>query len=984
MILDDYIELDASYKKKYGRNTVIFMQVGDFFELYAYTSEEADAAALIGADLPTICDMCNLQMTRKNKAIPDATKKNPYMAGFPLYILSKHVQTLTQNGYTVAVVKQVTPPPNPRREVTDVFSPGTQLNATQRDGNYLMVVYTDVMPNALEAVGLAAIDVSNGSSVVFETASTMDNVQAAQDEVVRWMQAFAPREVVFLGNKGSASVTAPTTTAQTCVHENWGNAAQFEKPAFQNETFEHAFKCSQRAGLLTPSEALGLETWGLARVALAALLQFVHEHNESLAKELEPPRFLAPTHHLHLDANSAQQLNIVGGVGSAGGSGFGFGGSKPLLTLLNKCGTAFGARLLRDRLMHPSTDVAELEVRYDAIARHMAQPEQTAAARRYLASVQDLERLARRLALQQFAPMEWPTLVASAHSGAAALEAVGSAIKPIRSFIKTITATLRLDECSKYALGDVKANVFARGVQPDLDALEDAMMASVDAIQRMANALSALVPGDATCVKVEINDRDGYVLTTTKRRWQTVCSNTATIAPELRTLMSEATAKPISASSTTVRLYHPSLAACSDQAVTAAAKLKAACTDAYKQWLATTCYAISKEVRSWIGPIADLDVSLTNAKCAMDYAYCRPSFSTVGAGAASHLKATQLRHPMIERFLTDVAYVPNDVSLGSNATLGNSPQGWLLYGMNAAGKSSLMKAIGLAVVMAQAGMYVAAEAFECTPFKHLFTRITASDNIYRGMSTFVVEMTELRNILQRADDRSLVLGDELCAGTEALSGLAIVSAGISELLKRSSTFVFATHLHDLVDIDVVKEALEAGKVRACHLHVEVMEVKEVKAEVDGRSNSALEACALVYDRTLREGIGHKTYGLEVCKGLGLPDSFIKQADAIRRTLMDVDASVVPSKGSRYNARVSSKTCGLCGQPATEVHHIQPQKTADARGFHGHVHKNHGSNLVALCEACHLKQHKSEGPKGEGANTITGYTKTTKGRVLTVV
>lgn len=947
MILDDYIEYDASYKNKYGRNTVIFMQVGDFFELYAYTNIEdtQDTNALIGADLPTICDMCNLQMTRKNKAIPDATKKNPYMAGFPLYILSKHVQTLTQNGYTVAVVKQVTSPPNPRREVTDVFSPGTQLNATQRDGNYLMVVYTDIMPNALEAVGLAAIDVSNGSSVVFETASTMDNVQAAQDEVVRWMQAFAPREVVFLGK--NATVAAPNTT---CVHENWGNAAQFEKPAFQNETFEHAFKCSQRAGLLTPSEALGLETWGLARVALAALLQFVHEHNESLAKELEPPRFLAPTHHLHLDANSAQQLNIVGASGS--------GGSKPLLALLNKCGTAFGARLLRDRLMHPSTDVTELEVRYDAIARHMAQPDQTAAARRYLASVQDLERLARRLALQQFAPMEWPALVASAHSGAAALEAVGSPSADIRTFIKTMTTTLRLDECSKYALGDVKANVFARGVQPDLDALEDAMMASVDAIQRMANALSALVPGDATCVKVEINDRDGYVLTTTKRRWQTICAQSP-IAPELRTLMSEATAKPISASSTTVRLYHPSLAACSDQAVTAAAKLKAACTDAYKQWLATTCGSASKEVRSWIGPIADLDVSLTNAKCAMDYAYCRPSFST----GNSHLKAMQLRHPMIERFLTDVAYVPNDVSLGADS----GPQGWLLYGMNAAGKSSLMKAIGLAVVMAQAGMYVAAEAFECTPFRHLFTRITASDNIYRGMSTFVVEMTELRNILQRADDRSLVLGDELCAGTEALSGLAIVSAGISELLKRSSTFVFATHLHDLVDIDVVKEALEAGKVRACHLHVEVDVEK-----------------GLIYDRTLREGIGHKTYGLEVCKGLGLPDSFIKQADDIRRTLMDIDATIAPTKGSRYNARVSSKTCGLCGQPATEVHHIQPQKTADARGFHGHVHKNHGSNLVALCEACHLKQHKREGPKGEGPHTITGYTKTTKGRVLTVL
>jgi len=148
MILDDYIDYDLSYKKKYGPKTIIFMQVGDFFELYAYTKEGDDEClgALIGADLPAICDLCNLQMTRKNKAIPEATKKNPYMAGFPLYIISKHIQTLTQNGYTVAVVKQITAPPNPVREVTDVFSPGTLLNATRREGNYLMVIYTVALP----------------------------------------------------------------------------------------------------------------------------------------------------------------------------------------------------------------------------------------------------------------------------------------------------------------------------------------------------------------------------------------------------------------------------------------------------------------------------------------------------------------------------------------------------------------------------------------------------------------------------------------------------------------------------------------------------------------------------------------------------------------------------------------------------------------------------------------------------------------------
>jgi|APGre2960657373_1045057.scaffolds.fasta_scaffold00429_6 DNA mismatch repair protein MutS len=957
MILDDYIDYDLSYKKKYGPKTIIFMQVGDFFELYAYTKEGDDEClgALIGADLPAICDLCNLQMTRKNKAIPEATKKNPYMAGFPLYIISKHIQTLTQNGYTVAVVKQITAPPNPVREVTDVFSPGTLLNATRREGNYLMVIYTVALPCApdLQAVGLAAIDVTNGSSTVYETASTLDNVHASQDEVTRWMQVFAPREAVFLGKAGI--MMAPVSS--TCIHEDWGNdprmASLFEKPSFQNETFEHAFNCSKWAGLLTPSEALGLETWGLARVALTALLQFVHEHNEMLAKELEPPRFLSSIHHLHLDSNSAQQLNIV----ASGDSG------KPLLALLNRCSTAFGARLLRDRLMHPSTNVVELEARYEAIDGHMAEPQQSAAARRYLASVQDLERLARRLVLKQFSPMEWPTLVASAHAGAAALQAVGAPTthEQIRTFIKSITATLRLDECSKYAISDIKTNVFEHGILPDVDALEHTMMTSVDALQRVANALSAMVPGDATCVKVEINERDGYVLTTTKRRWQTICAQPvpdSPLAANLRVLLNEVLAKPISASSTTVRLHHPSLAAASDLAVGAAARLKAACTEAYKQWLNTSSGPMSKEVKSWVRPIAELDVSLTNAKNASEFAYCRPILFQQDA---SHIKASRLRHPMIERFLSDVAYVPNDVLLGTDQSM---PNGWLLYGMNAAGKSSLMKAIGLAVVMAQAGMYVAAEAFECTPFQQLFTRITSSDNIYRGLSTFVVEMTELRNILQRANDKSLVLGDELCAGTEALSGLAIVSAGLNELLKRSSTFVFATHLHDLIEIDIVKAALEAGKVRACHLHVECEP----------------ESGSLVYDRSLREGIGHKTYGLEVCRGLGLPDSFLKQADITRRVLMNVEPLISASKGSRYNHLVASRTCGLCGKAATEVHHIQHQNTADARGFHGHVHKNHGSNLVALCEACHLKQH---GHGGNASSIITGYTKTTQGRILAV-
>ncbi|MFN9955062.1 MAG: MutS-related protein, partial [bacterium] len=120
-----------------------------------------------------------------------------------------------------------------------------------------------------------------------------------------------------------------------------------------------------------------------------------------------------------------------------------------------------------------------------------------------------------------------------------------------------------------------------------------------------------------------------------------------------------------------------------------------------------------------------------------------------------------LRHPIIERLITNVEYIGNDISLNQN--------GILLYGINASGKSSLMKALGLAIIMVQSGMYVPATSFEFSPYHHIFTRICGNDDIYRGMSSFVVEMSELRNILQRADERSLVIGDEICCGTEAIS-----------------------------------------------------------------------------------------------------------------------------------------------------------------------------------------------------------------------
>jgi DNA mismatch repair protein MutS len=271
-----------------------------------------------------------------------------------------------------------------------------------------------------------------------------------------------------------------------------------------------------------------------------------------------------------------------------------------------------------------------------------------------------------------------------------------------------------------------------------------------------------------------------------------------------------------------------------------------------------------------------------------------------------------------------------------------------------------MKSIGLATIMASAGMFVPATSFEFYPFEYIFTRIPCGDNIMKGQSTFTNEIAELRNIIKRADGRSLVIGDELCSGTESVSAMSIVAAGIIELTKRDTCFIFASHLHDIVNIAKVK-ALVPNDLRVCHLSVEYDEATK----------------KLIYDRQLKEGQGRTLYGLEVCKALDLPDDFMSCANEIRQELLDIEKGLLSGKKSRYNSLLYKDGCKICGAKSDiEVHHIQEQFKADAKGYVNGIHKNTLFNLVCVCGSCHDKIHN-------GKLSIAGYVRTTNGTELVV-
>ena len=252
--------------------------------------------------------------------------------------------------------------------------------------------------------------------------------------------------------------------------------------------------------------------------------------------------------------------------------------------------------------------------------------------------------------------------------------------------------------------------------------------------------------------------------------------------------------------------------------------------------------------------------------------------------------------------------------------------------------STLMKSIGIAVIMAQTGMYVPCASMKWSPFDSLFTKIGSRDNIWKGKSTFISEMNDLKHIIDRSSNKSLVLCDELTSGTESYSASAIVASTLGTLLEKNSKFIMTTHLHTLKQFT---DLMSHQQLRVMHFSMEYNK----------------EDNKLHFDRVLREGSGKSIYGLEIAEYLGFSTDFLKDAFQYRSRLDPSSEQIQPQKRSRYNSKKWMTGCQKCGSTTDlHTHHIQPQQLATKDGYIGTYHKNKLSNLMVLCQACHNEEH----------------------------
>lgn len=346
--------------------------------------------------------------------------------------------------------------------------------------------------------------------------------------------------------------------------------------------------------------------------------------------------------------------------------------------------------------------------------------------------------------------------------------------------------------------------------------------------------------------------------------------------------------------------------------------------------------------------IGQLDLLQTRCYNAVKWNYCRPVILKNNGTNKSYVNFEKLRHVLIEHLNQEEIYVTNNLEIGTENT------GVLLYGTNAVGKTSFIKSIGISIIMAQSGMFVPCSSFTYYPYNYLFTRILGNDNIFKGLSTFAVEMCELRTILKESTENSIILGDELCSGTESTSALSIFVASLQHLHNINATFLFATHFHEVLDYSEVEQL---NKLQTYHMSV----------IYDREKN------CLIYDRKLKLGPGKALYGLEVCKSLDLPSEFIETAYNIRNKYAKNTEFIFQEKPSRYNAKKLTGLCEVCKtNRGNEVHHLQFQRNADKNGIiNNEFNKNKKANLINICDMCHDKMHKTN-TELKIAKTSNGY------------
>jgi DNA mismatch repair protein MutS len=823
---------------------VLFFRLGDFYEMF-------DDDALL-------CHkVLGITLTQRTAGIP--------MAGVPYHSVESYLRRMIEAGYRVAVCEQVQDPKDVSpgalidRSVTRVLTPGTLVDESlldeSRANTIAAVQFTETGGNSAAIVAMA--ELSTGQFTVTEVAA-----ERVCDELAR----INPSELLYVETADGA--VPPRVEAIRAA----ANCALTARPSWSFRLNDARDLLREHFGVATLS-GFGLDENDATIGPAGALLRYLQETQASVDPErgkvnrlshLRPPKREAASRFMTIDASSLRSLEIERTMrtGSAAGS---------LLSVMQRCRTPMGKRLLRQWLCFPLVDIAEIQARQHAVATLVNENDLNHALLEQIATVQDVARIVGRITMQRATPRD---LVALGNS-VSTITAVAELLKQSRSF------TNHHDRLAQLAssLSPLAASICERCVDTppphmrDGGLFRDGVDAELDearTLQRDANTWLAayqkrlIEQTQIQSLKVGYNNVFGYYIEITHANAQKVPDGFS----RKQTLKNAE------------RYITPELKEFEDKVKTAEARA----IERERLLFDKLCMQSARlggAVQEFADIIAELDVLSCFAEIARRYGYVRPEIV-----AEPTLDIRQGRHPVVDLSLGE-RFVPNDCVLGphrvgtsSSASEGEGPDAnakpgpimtlpdrniaaslALITGPNMAGKSTFIRQVALIVLLAHTGSFVPAEAATIGLTDRIFTRIGASDELHAGQSTFMVEMTETANILHHATSRSLVILDEIGRGTSTLDGLSLAWAIAEALASRGCRTLFATHYHELT-------ALADRLNNVTNLHVSVREWGD----------------QIIFLYRILPGRTDRSYGIHVAKIAGLPPPTIQRASELLETL----------------------------------------------------------------------------------------------------
>jgi DNA mismatch repair protein MutS len=984
-IMNEYLELTQEYTQKYGQKTIVLMQVGSFYEVYGL--RDPVSGDITGSQIMEYSQICQLNVAEKKLVYKS---KQILMAGFPQYTLEKYLEQLNEAGYTAVVIKQEKTGKTTKRVLDYISSSGTfvsyETDASPKMSNNVLSIWIDLYTTRQKTqnmvCGLSVINTFTGKSALFEYETPFAMNPTTFDEMERFVSIHSPMEVLFISpfdqEKNRQILQYSGVRCQTVHHIN-------------SVTNEKAMNCAKQTyikHILTThfgedayEVCSEFYTNATATQSFCYLLNFVKEHNMSLIRAISIPEFMNTGDRMVLANHTLKQLNMIEEENAKSENA---GKLSSVSRFLNYCCTAMGKRLFQYQLLTPVFNAEWINQEYAGM-EHLLSDENSHFIeffRKQLSQVRDMEKIVRQIVMKKVYPSSISHLYKSVKTvgqiqtclsenpeiNRYLLENSNKVLQPSDDFVDFLDQRMNMEKSAfQNSATNLDIDIIRPGVSEELDRTREIYTKRLSQIAEIKDRLQQIIrkenPGakpDIEYIKINETEKAGITLQITKTRGELLKKAIGKLGNQRMVLAADETdvtiadIKIVLSTGTTCDIKFPLLNEICSEVLSSKERISILTNAAYQDIL-------SQIESRWLNYLADLSkytarLDVLQSKCyvAQKYRYCKPRIDENNSNhEKSYASAKGIRHCLIERLLQNELYEKNDITIGKDNT-----DGILLYGTNAVGKTSIIRALGICIIMAQAGMYVPCDEFVYSPYRSIYTRILGNDNLFKGLSTFAVEMSELRTILNMVTNQSLILGDELCSGTETESALSIFVAGVMDLSAKSASFMFATHFHEIVDFDEIKSL---QNIRIKHMSV-----------IYDR-----ERDCLIYDRKLRDGQGLKTYGLEVCKSLYLPQEFLETAYGIRNKYYPDTRGGASARTSHYNAKKIMDMCEVCKtEIAGEVHHLQPQKDADNKGYIGTIHKNAPANLAAVCEACHDKFHSGE------ATMSKRKTKTTRGYIIT--